>query len=117
MSDPAPTTVPEVVDDAVINVAGVPTEVQAAVAPTQMRYPWKSTFRTAFQMIVALATLIPLMVAGVYSDPDAYPAVVIQIIAVAGGIARVMALPQVEAFLRRFFPWLAAAAAPRDPDE
>lgn len=110
---PVPTTVPEVVDRAVIvNQDGKPVEVQAAVAPTQMRYPWKTTLRTAFQMVVALATLIPFIVAGIYSDPDAYPAVVVQIVGVAGAVARVMALPQVEAFLRRFAPWLAAAAAP-----
>lgn len=109
-----PTRVPEVVDTAVIDVAGVPVAVQAAVAPTQMRYPWKSTLRTVFQALVALATLIPLVVTGVYDDGDNLPAVVAQLLVVCGLVSRVMAMPAVEEFLRRFVPFLAAAAKPDD---
>lgn len=35
-----------------------------------------------------------------------------RILAVAAGITRVMALPQVERFLARFVPWLAAEPEP-----
>ena len=76
--------------------------------PTQVKRPWRATVRTVFQFILALATLLPFLVTGVYSGSDAAPAVVGQVLAVAAAVTRVMALPQVEAFLQRFFPWLAA---------
>lgn len=83
-----------------------------STVPTQVRRPWRSTIRTVFQLVVALATLLPFVAAGVYQDPDTVPAAVAQVLAAAAAITRVMALPQVEAFLRRFAPWLAAAPAP-----
>lgn len=81
------------------------------VAPTQLRRPWRSTARTVFQLVIALATLLPFVAAGVYDDVDQAPVVVGQILTVAATITRVMALPRVEAFLRRWAPWLAAAPA------
>lgn len=80
-----------------------------AVEPTQIRRPWRSTARTVFQAVVALATLVPFVVSGVYDGSADYPAVVGQLLAVSAAVTRVMALPQVESFLRRFAPWLAAA--------
>lgn len=77
--------------------------------PTQVRRPWRSTIRTTFQALVALATLVPFIAAGVYDGSADYPAVVGQVLAVAAAISRVMALPGVEKFLRTFLPWLAAA--------
>ena len=76
--------------------------------PTQVKRPWRATVRTVFQFVLALATLLPFLVTGVYSGSDAAPAVVGQVLAVAAAVTRVMALPQVEDFLQRFFPWLAA---------
>jgi len=90
---------------------GQPQATTAAVAPTQLRRPWRSTLRSAFQFAVALATLAPFLVAGVYAGDD-YPVIVLQVLSVASAITRVMALPQVEEFLRRFAPFLAAAPAP-----
>lgn len=81
--------------------------------PTQVRRPWRSTIRTVFQGLVALASLVPFLITGVYNGDADYPAVVVQVLAVSGTITRVMALPQVEDFLRRFAPWLAAAPAPK----
>src|SRR5689334_3611087 len=72
------------------------------VTPTQVRRPWRSTARSVFQMVVALASLLPLVVTGVYQDADQAPAAVGQVLVVAGAITRVMAMPQVEKFLRRF---------------
>jgi hypothetical protein len=88
-------------------------EQQVVVEPTQ------ATIRTLFQALVALATLAPLVLADVYESPDAYPAVVVQVLVVAGIVARVMANPAVESFLRDFLPFLAAAPAPNPspPDE
>jgi hypothetical protein len=98
-------------------VATVAHDRIVAVEPTQMRRPWQATIRTTFQALVALATLLPLVVANVYDSPDAYPAVVAQVLVVAGIVARLMAHPGVEAFLREFFPFLAAAPPPRPRDE
>jgi hypothetical protein len=89
--------------------------VLVGVNPTQVRRPWRSTIRTVFQGLVALATLLPFVVSGVYSSEADYPAVVVQVLAVSGAITRVMALPQVEVFLRRFAPFLAAAPKPTSP--
>lgn len=82
------------------------------IQPTQVRRPWRSTVRTIFQGAVALATLIPFLVTGVYNGDGDYPAAVVQVLGVSGTITRVMALPQVENFLRRYLPWLSAAPAP-----
>lgn len=76
--------------------------------PTQVKRPWRATVRTVFQFVVALASLLPFVVAGVYTDADAAPAVIGQVLAVAAAVTRVMAVPQVEDFLRRFAPFLAA---------
>lgn len=89
--------------------------VTAGVQPTQVRRPWRSTARTVFQGLVALATLTPFLAGGIYDSSADYPAVVVQVLAVSGAITRVMALPQVETFLRRFAPFLAAAPAPSSP--
>ncbi len=75
--------------------------------PTQVRRPWRSTVRTAFQALVALAVLFPILVETAGLDPASFPWLAVPL-AVAAGFARVMALPQVEAFLRRFAPFLAA---------
>jgi hypothetical protein len=76
--------------------------------PTQVKRPWRATVRTVFQFVLALATLLPFILTGVYNDADAAPAVVGQVLTAAAVFTRVMALPQVEDFLQRFFPWLAA---------
>ena len=78
--------------------------------PTQVARPWRTTVRTVFQFVIALATLLPVLAAGVYDGAET-PAAVVHVLTVATTITRLMALPQVETFLRRWFPWLAA-----DPD-
>lgn len=93
---------------------GVRWVADVTVTPTQVRRPWRSTARTIFQALIALATLLPFILTDVYDSPDAYPAVVVQVLAVAGVITRIMANPRVEEFLRRFIPFLAAAPSPLD---
>lgn len=93
------------------NAAAAPV-ADVVVTPTQVRRPWRSTARTVFQALIALATLLPFVLTDVYSNPDDYPAIVVQVLAVAGIVTRVMANPQVEEFLRRFLPFLAAAPSP-----
>lgn len=87
--------------------AGIPGAV-VTVVPTQVRRPWRSTVRTLFQALVALAVLFPILVETTGLDPEDAPWLAIPL-AVAAALARVMALPQVEDFLRRFLPFLAAA--------
>lgn len=86
------------------------TAIPVSVQPTQVRRPWRTVVRSAFQAAVALATLAPLVAAGVYdgADPDTYPAAVGQVLVVSSAVTRVMAMPQVEVFLRRFLPFLSA---------
>lgn len=76
--------------------------------PTQVRRPWRATARSIFQFLVALAVLFPVLVEGAGLDPAALPWLGIPL-AVAAVVTRIMALPQVEVFLRRFVPFLAAA--------
>lgn len=74
--------------------------------PTQVQYPWRSTARTAFQVLVAAAAMWGLVVeaAGV-DQANTYIAATVT---AAAGVNRVMALPAVNDFIARFLPWLAA---------
>lgn len=62
-----------------------------------MSAPVKRTIRTVLQVIVALAAGLPLIVAA--SGVPAAAGGVAVVLAVAGGITRVMALPTVEGLL------------------
>lgn len=75
--------------------------------PTQVRRPWRATVRTVFAGIVAFAALLPFIVEATRLEPEVYPWLA-GALAIAGAVTRVMALPQVEVFLRRFLPFLAA---------
>lgn len=79
-----------------------------AVAPTQVRRPWRATARTLFQALIGLAVLFPLLVETAGLDPASAPWLALPL-AIAAGLARIMALPQVDDFLRRFVPFLSAA--------
>ena len=72
--------------------------------PTQVRHPWRSTVRTAFQAFVGLAVLMPYLVDAAGVD-ETLPGVA-GALAVSTAVSRIMALPQVEEFLARFLPWL-----------
>ena len=72
---------------------------------TQETHPWKATIRTAFQMLVGLAAIVPILV----EDVAASTPYVAAIVAVAAAITRIMAHPAVESFLEDHLPWLSAA--------
>lgn len=78
--------------------------------PTQVRRPWRATVRTVFQALVSLAALAPLLAVAVEEatgyDLDGIPFVV-AVLAFSAAVTRVMAIPAVERFLRRFIPFLA----------
>jgi hypothetical protein len=79
------------------------------VEPTQVRHPWRATVRTVFAAVVAFASMAPLIYQAATGDsPERATGVAAIGLAVAGGVTRVLALPVVEQFLRRFVPFLAA---------
>lgn len=90
-----------------------PAEVEPVVPstplepPTQVRRPWRATLRTAFQALLALAVMAPVLVEATGLRADQWPWLA-GVLAVAAAVTRVMALPQVEQFLERFLPFLAA---------
>lgn len=81
--------------------------------PTQVQRPWRATARTVFAVVIALATMLPLLVQASGLDEAWRP--VAGALAIAGAITRVMALPVVDDFLARFLPWLAAAPPQATP--
>lgn len=85
--------------------------VPAEPQPTQVEHPFRTTLRTVFQGAVAFAAMWGLIVeaAGLPAD---WRWVSVSLV-VTGAITRVMAVPQVEAWLARFIPWLAADPASR----
>lgn len=88
-----------------------------AKPPTQVARPWRAVVRTLFQMAVGLAVVLPLAFsAATLHDPEEATGWFGVALAVAGAVTRVMALPVVDGFLDRWFPWLAAAPAPRGHD-
>jgi len=62
-----------------------------------------------FQAFLGLALMWPLVVQALGLPDWAW---VSASLAVAAGVTRLMALPAVEVWLRRFVPWLAAAPKP-----
>lgn len=73
---------------------------------TQTRHPWRATARTVFAVVVALAALIPVVVAAEASLLT-LPGVA-AVVAVAGTVTRILAIPGVDAFLKTYLPFLAA---------
>lgn len=73
---------------------------------TQEEYPWRATVRTVFQAVVGFASMWALIVVALgLNETTAWVAASL---AVTGGITRLMAIPEVNAWLTRFVPWLAA---------
>lgn len=77
---------------------------------TQTQHPWRTSLRTAFQALIAVAIVVPLVLAEL-GHTDLIVAGV-SVVAVCAAITRVMAIPQVVALLERFAPWLAPEPRP-----
>lgn len=77
-----------------------------AAESTQEQYPWRAVIRTVFEAAVSFAATWPLVVVALGLD-DGWQWVTASLV-VTGGITKLMALPQVNAWLERFIPWLAA---------
>lgn len=99
-------------------------------APTQTRHPRRATFRTFLQQlvgwVVAAGVVLPAALAIVQTDlgdvipPAAMEWIVLVVgvaVAVSTAAAKIMAIPQVDAFLRRHQILSLAAAAPPLPRE
>ena len=110
--------------------AGVGAVVVAAVAsaPTQVRRPWRSTFRTFVQSWLPTTALLvlalPEVIEAVVDEagdvlPDRIRLILLGVSTacstLAAVAARVMAIPRVELLLRSV-PWLPIAAAPTPPE-
>lgn len=111
MADQFPTKALEAAPVGVIQDTAGPGTV-AEVQPTQVRRPWRTTARSVFQALVGLAVIAPLIAAAVEEatgyDLQGVPFIA-AVLAGAAAVARVMAVPGVEDWLRRFLPFLAAA--------
>lgn len=88
---------------------GVEATFAAKVTPTQLRHPRRTMFRTMFQAALAFALVWPVIVQELGLPDWAWVGVSVGL---CGVIARVMAIPGVEEFMRRFLPWLAVAPKP-----
>lgn len=74
---------------------------------TQSAHPWRATLRTAFAVLVGLCSSWGVIVSALGLNP-AWQWVAVGT-AVAAGVTRILALPQVEYALQTYLPWLAAA--------
>lgn len=87
----------------------------AAQSPsTQVRHPWRAAVRTALAAGLAALIAFPDIVR-VLKIED-LPGVAVTM-AIAMGVTRVLALPKVEAWLKRFAPWLASAPPAHTKDD
>lgn len=83
---------------------------------TQSQHPWRATIRTILAIVVALAAMAPVVyTAATVQSPELATGAAAVTLTIAAAITRIMALPVVEAFLRRFIPWLAAGARGEEP--
>jgi len=73
--------------------------------PTQVRHPWRATLRSVVAFALALLSLLPTIAAVGHVDTVAWVA---QVLAVAAGVTRILAIPGVNALIQRYAPWLAA---------
>lgn len=76
---------------------------------TQARHPWRATVRTLVAFLIGLAAIWGLVIETAGVDPTL--PVISSSVAIATAVTRILALPQVEALLRRtgLTSWLAAA--------
>ena len=79
--------------------------------PTQVRRPWRATARTIFQAVIGFAAMWAVIVEtlGLNAEWQWVSASLV----VTAAITRIMAIPQVEAWLQHFLPFLAAEPAPK----
>lgn len=79
---------------------------QPVLATTQVRHPWRATVRTVLAAAVGLVPLLPIIAqtAGIAAVPW-----IAGVLVVAGAVTRVLAVPGVEAWLRKYISPISAA--------
>jgi len=78
---------------------------------TQSAHPWRATVRTLLAALVGLAAMAgPIYSAATQQSPEAATGWAAVMLAITGGVTRVLALPGVDAWLARYLPWLATGA-------
>lgn len=87
-----------------------PVAPRGAHVATQVANPWRTLLRSVLQFIITAATLIPYVEPFLRGElPGSSAAIAAgQALAVYSFVVRLMAIPQVEAFLQRYAPILAA---------
>lgn len=80
--------------------------------PTQVQHPNRTAWRTAVQVGIAVITTIPLVMADLGVPVGGLLA---QVVAVAAGVSRVMAIPSVAKLIQEHFPWLSPAGGIQSP--
>lgn len=76
---------------------------------------WRRTIRTVVQALIGIASAAPVVYWAVsQQSPEAATGAAAQVLLVTGAITRLMAVPQVEEWLQRYVPWLAAQPPDRD---
>lgn len=78
-------------------------------APSQVRRPWRTTVRTVIAAGVGLMPLLPDIAREL--DVATIP-VVASTLTIVAALTRIFAIPEVDAWMDRYFPWLSA-----DPHE
>lgn len=79
--------------------------------PTQSQHPWRATVRTIAAAVIAFALLAPAIAAELGVDSVPWVAGFLTAI---GAVTRVMAIPGVVAWVRKYAPFLAPDAAHKE---
>ena len=81
---------------------------------TQNRRPWQAVLRTSIACLIGLLPILPAIAQTLHIETVP---VIASTLAVTAAVTRVLALSQVESWLRQFVPWLAADIyPPRDKE-
>jgi hypothetical protein len=81
-------------------------EVPATVPATQTKHPWRAVARTGAAWLVGAAPVLAEYLGGLHVGG---PAIFGQTLAVGLAVTKFLARPDVDRWLRIYFPWLAAA--------
>ncbi|CAM4367620.1 MULTISPECIES: hypothetical protein [Corynebacterium] len=76
---------------------------------SQNRRPWQAVLRTSLACLIGLLPILPTIAETLHIETVP---VVASTLAVTAAVTRVLALQQVEDWLRQFAPWLAADIYP-----
>lgn len=76
---------------------------------SQVSYPWRATLRTAAAATVAALPLVAVVLTDLHLHATVWGG---WLIGATTGMTRVMAIPQVDGWIRRWVPWLSPQPPP-----